>query len=153
MSTITFVEGDATAPVGPGVKIIAHVCNNVGAWGRGFVLAVSRKWPQAEQQYLALPKYVLGDVQLVQVEPEIFVANCIAQHGLRKTASGPPIRYRALEKCLEYVGTKAIEVGATVHMPRIGCGLAGGRWERIEPFIVRQLTVRDVSVTVYDYRP
>jgi hypothetical protein len=36
-------------------------------------------------------------------------------------------------------------------MPRIGCGLAGGRWEQIEPLIHRNLTARGIAVTVYDH--
>jgi hypothetical protein len=36
-------------------------------------------------------------------------------------------------------------------MPRIGCGLAGGRWERIEPLIQHNLAERGIPVTVYDH--
>jgi hypothetical protein len=36
-------------------------------------------------------------------------------------------------------------------MPRIGCGLAGGRWDRIEPLIVKALCARDIVATVYDF--
>jgi hypothetical protein len=36
-------------------------------------------------------------------------------------------------------------------MPRIGCGLAGGTWDRIEPLVARTLLARDVPVTVYDF--
>jgi hypothetical protein len=36
-------------------------------------------------------------------------------------------------------------------MPRIGCGLAGGKWELIEPIIVRTLSEHDIAVTVYDF--
>jgi hypothetical protein len=35
-------------------------------------------------------------------------------------------------------------------MPRIGCGLAGGRWELVEPLVIGHLVRRDVAVTVYD---
>ena len=35
-------------------------------------------------------------------------------------------------------------------MPRIGCGLAGGRWELIEPLIAEHVAGRGVAVTVYD---
>jgi hypothetical protein len=35
-------------------------------------------------------------------------------------------------------------------MPRIGCGLAGGRWELIDPIIDDELVTRGVDVTVYD---
>ena len=35
--------------------------------------------------------------------------------------------------------------------PRIGAGLAGGDWQRIEAIVVRTLAEASVSVTVYDY--
>jgi O-acetyl-ADP-ribose deacetylase (regulator of RNase III) len=66
----------------------------------------------------------------------------VAQHGIRTSSNGPPIRYPAVEACLTTVGTEARRLGASVHMPRIGCGLAGGRWDRIEPIIVRTLCSR-----------
>ena len=62
------------------------------------------------------------------------------QHGMKHGSGGPPIRYEAVEKCLEKVSQKALEIEATVHMPRIGCGLAGGKWEHIEPIIFRTLS-------------
>jgi hypothetical protein len=40
-----------------------------------------------------------------------------------------------------------------VHMPRIGCGLAGGQWEEIEPIIETTLGAKGVAVTVYDLPP
>jgi O-acetyl-ADP-ribose deacetylase (regulator of RNase III) len=49
------------------------------------------------------------------------------------------------------LGEHALEKGASVHMPRIGCGLAGGRWELIEPMIVTRLSDRDVAVVIYDF--
>jgi hypothetical protein len=36
-------------------------------------------------------------------------------------------------------------------MPRIGCGLAGGKWEQIEPIIERTLLNKNVEVYVYDF--
>jgi hypothetical protein len=35
-------------------------------------------------------------------------------------------------------------------MPRIGCGLAGGKWEQIEPIIERTLADAGIHVNVYD---
>jgi hypothetical protein len=35
-------------------------------------------------------------------------------------------------------------------MPRIGCGLAGGKWEEIEPIIKNTLCEKGVAVTIYD---
>jgi hypothetical protein len=42
-SPIAYHVGDATMPVGDGPKILVHICNNIGAWGRGFVVALSRR--------------------------------------------------------------------------------------------------------------
>ena len=39
--SIRYVEGDATRPLGNDPCIVVHICNDFGAWGRGFVLAIS----------------------------------------------------------------------------------------------------------------
>lgn len=152
--TIGYTTGDATDPEGPGPKIICHVCNDIGGWGRGFVLALSRKWNAPEADYREWHRggdaFELGQVRFVVVESDLTVANMIAQHGIKRGAAGPPIRYEALEACLDCVATRAQETGASIHMPRIGCGLAGGDWIEVESIIVRQLCARDVPVTIYD---
>lgn len=81
VTPLRVIRGDATSPQAAGPEIVAHICNDLGGWGRGFVLAVSRRWPET---------------------------------------------------------------------PRIGCGLAGGRWDRIEPLVTAALCEHDVAVTVYD---
>jgi O-acetyl-ADP-ribose deacetylase (regulator of RNase III) len=155
-ATITYTTGDATEPRGAGPKFICHVCNDVGAWGAGFVLAISRRWRQPEKHYRAWHAgrrdndFDLGAVQFVEVESGLWIANMVAQTGLHTTKSGPPIRYDALALCLERVANQAVRLSATVHMPRIGCGLAGGEWSEVEPLIVESLCRRGVAVTVYD---
>jgi O-acetyl-ADP-ribose deacetylase (regulator of RNase III) len=155
MVLLTYETGDATAPIGGGRRIIAHVCNDIGAWGAGFVLAVSRRWPQPEAAYRqwhagrAGNDFALGAVQRVQVEPELWVANMVGQHGIRRAGGKPPIRYEALEQCLARLAAHARELHAAVHMPRIGAGLAGGKWEDIEPLLLRTLCAADVRTVVY----
>ncbi|MEV7182795.1 macro domain-containing protein [Kitasatospora sp. NPDC093102] len=157
MAEITYVRGDATAPQGKGVKVIAHICNDLGGWGKGFVLALSRRWPEPEAAYRrwhrerAKNDFGLGAVQLVPVGPYVWVANLVGQHGIRTgRSSGVPVRYEAIDTGLASLGEDALRLGASVHMPRIGCGLAGGRWERVEPLVTARLTARGVPVTVYD---
>lgn len=155
MSQITYLKGDATCPQAKGVKIICHVCNDLGGWGKGFVLAVSRRWPEPEAAYRAWHAskegFELGAVRLVQVEEYIWVANMIGQRGIKRGSSGPPVRYGAIAACLQEVGERAVELGASIHMPRIGCGLAGGEWSKVEPLIEEHLSGRGVPVTVYDF--
>lgn len=158
MSGITYVRGDATAPQGKGVKIVAHVCNDLGRWGKGFVVAVSRRWPEPEREYRrwhrerASNDFGLGAAQFVRVEPYVWVANLVGQRGIRTgRSSGVPVRYEAIDAALGRLAVKAEELGASVHMPRIGCGLAGGKWARVEPLIAERLTAREIAVTVYDF--
>ncbi|WP_329113750.1 macro domain-containing protein [Streptomyces sp. NBC_01353] len=158
MSGITYVRGDATAPQGKGVKIIAHVCNDLGGWGKGFVLALSRRWPEPEAAFRrwhrerARNDFGLGAAQFVQVGPYFWVANLVGQRGIRTGRStGVPVRYEAIDAALVLLADKAEELGASVHMPRIGCGLAGGKWARVEPLIAERLTARGIPVTVYDF--
>jgi O-acetyl-ADP-ribose deacetylase (regulator of RNase III) len=122
------LKGDATSPQARGPKIIAHICNDIGGWGAGFVVAVSKRWPEPERDYRQWHRqragndFGLGAVRLVQVRPDVWVANMIGQHGIKAGSSGPPIRYEAVEQCLKTLGDRALELGASVHMPRIGCG-------------------------------
>ena len=163
---ITYLKGDATKPVKTGEsRFIVHICNNKGGWGRGFVLALSNRWPEPEAAYRAWFKekkdfdagrFQLGAVQVVPVEEGLFVVNMIAQEGygknnrnLHQTSepnSKSPIRYDALERCLSSVS----QFNGTVHMPRIGTGLAGGSWEQIEAIIQRTLVDAGIGVYVYD---
>ena len=148
---IQYIAGDATAPIGDGNKIIAHVCNDIGAWGAGFVLAISKRWPQPKAEYLkekSQRSLALGTVSVIQVEPRIWVANMIAQRGIRTQDGEPPIRYAALRQCLGILAAEAQKLQATVHMPRIGCGLAGGKWEAVEPLI--RVAIPGTEVFVYD---
>lgn len=158
MKEITYLKGDATQPQASGNKIIAHICNDIGGWGKGFVLAISRRWAEPEKAYREWynnrlsESFGLGDIQIVQAENEIYVANMIAQHGIIPTReTGAPIRYEAVNDCLEKLRTEAKKLDASVHMPRIGCGLAGGTWDRIEPIILKTLSENDIDVYVYDF--
>jgi O-acetyl-ADP-ribose deacetylase (regulator of RNase III) len=161
---LSYVTGDATEPQGQGNHLIVHCVNNIGVWGAGFVLALSAKWKAPEAEYRAwfqlekrdagycdrfgLP---LGEVQCVQVTPEITVLNLVGQQGTCRNRWGrPPIRYDAIDQGLEKVMDHSARWDAQVHMPRMGCGLAGGDWRVIEALIKKNLTDNGVRVTVYD---
>lgn len=151
-TTIDYRIGDAANPLIDGNKIIAHICNDQGAWGKGFVLAVSKRWSQPAAVFRSNFNNgsQLGDVQFVAVEADIWVANMISQHGIGILNGIPPIRYEILRKCLVKVADFAKQHNATVCMPRIGCGLAGGEWSIIESIIISTLCEVGIKVIVYD---
>lgn len=147
---IAYVTGDATQ-VTHRPAVIAHVVNDVGAWGAGFVLALSRRWPQPERVFHEHHRAVgllLGTCHAVEVEPGLWVANMVAQHGLHRAGGRPPIRYSALRLCLEQAAGMVQRLDASLHMPRIGCGLAGGSWDEVGPIV--EDTCSGLPVFVYD---
>ena len=175
---IKFIKGDATNPNDNGTKIIVHICNDVGGWGKGFVMAISKKWKQPEieyrnwfknnkleptdkveferlesrDKYSNEKKFELGNVQFVKATDDIWVANMIAQRDIKPDKDGlPPIRYSFVSECLERVRHFAKRQNASVHMPRIGCGLAGGQWTEIEEIVNSELIAHEIATTVYDF--
>ena len=100
-------------------------------------MALSRRWPEPEAAYRAwyadreISGFALGALQVVSVNDTLAVANMVAQAGTRPKKGRPPIRYEALERALAALAIEARDRGAGVHMPRIGCGLAGGEWSRV----------------------
>lgn len=132
--------------------------NTESRWGggAGFVLALSRRWKEPEAVYRKMPKemLMLGKVMIVPVEDDIMVANMVAQKGIvDKDVTGqidknakPAIRYGALRVCLSEVNDIAYKMEASLHMPKIGSGLAGGDWKIIEKIIE---DVVSVDVTIY----
>lgn len=154
MTEIKYIEGDATAPIGEGSKIIPHVCNNQGGWGSGFVLAVSKKWKQPEAAYRMWAKdketFKLGETQIVPVDKGLVVANMIGQVMGYKDGL-PPVRYEAIREALKKVKNYCIEHSASVHAPRFGSALAGGDWNVIEQIIKEEICAYDIPVTIYDF--
>lgn len=156
---IKYIKGDATMPESGGLRFVLQVNNDEGKYGAGFSGAVSRRWPQVEKEYrnfyrmsanpttLRMP---LGKIQTVPVQSDITVINMIAQRGIANNKESSPIRYDALEDCIKQVGELAQRDGASIHAPRIGCGLAGGTWEEIEPMIIKHFVARGANVIIYD---
>lgn len=146
-----FVIGDVTEPQGERLKILVHVCNDAGGFGSGVAGAIAKWHPEVREAYRAwhakAENFALGMVQLVKLPDGIIVANMIAQHGY-SSPGRPAIQYPALHMCLSKVAKRAKELGASIHCPRIGCGLAGGTWDKVEPIILE--TMGDLDVTVYD---
>ena len=134
--------------------IITHICNDAGGWGAGFVVAISKKWTTPEKEYRKWYKeknnFKLGQTQFIKVENNVFVANMIAQHGYKNYNNPIPIKYEALKECLSNVATYALKNNCIIQMPRIGTGLAGGEWCKIEEIINETLIKQGIKVIVVD---
>lgn len=216
---VTYIKGDATCvQATDGLRIIAHVCNNVGGFGSGFAACIAKKWPLVKVRYKLWHKRAteytkfdagqdvtgtglrcdqcgkeaeyfggqdvdgspltlcnehniqmmpLGEIQLVRVEDDhgiIFVANMVAQDRYVNRDNPVALRYDHLMTCLMKLGNwvrrykkvrvpmhihKPDSLRVTIHMPRIGCGLAGGEWSVVSK-CVEGLLGTSYNVYVYD---
>lgn len=176
MTHVTYVVGDVTRPltvlgwrdptrqVGSYERnvIVAHACNNGGGWGAGVSGAIGRRWPTAERWYRDMflgGALRPGDVQCVPVPTSvnerrfISVANLIVCRAVRRDPGDwlTRVNLEWLLLALDNLTAVARAEEADVHMPRIGCGLAGGDWARdVEPIVQQTLIRAGVSVFVYD---
>ncbi len=148
--TISYLKGDVTEPKGSGPRIIAHICNDRGGFGKGVALAIANRWPEAKtyfkRWYASKDEFALGKTQIVFVASDLWVCNMVAQHGY-KTASNPhPLQLDALRKCLRQLHFEAESREALICMPRIGTGLAGSSWDVIEPMLRETLGNQEVYI-------
>jgi O-acetyl-ADP-ribose deacetylase (regulator of RNase III) len=164
--TLKYVKGDATAPVSTSdIRLIIHVVNNCKAWGKGFVLALSKRDPTPEKFFRSwsngklqnVAPYELGNIQICPFAEEgLYVINMVGQEGIKVVNGIPPVRYDAIDSCLAKVRAfvedqkSATGKSVSVHAPRFGAGLSGGKWELIEKLIIDNLCSYDIDVTVYD---
>ncbi len=152
---IKYLKGDATLPViESGLRILPHICNDLGGWGSGYVLALSRRWREPEARYRKLVDRKLGDIQVVKLpsnnKSEIVVVNMIAQHGYKNKFNPVPLQYDILTSCLQKIDEwiySSVTDEVSIHMPYIGCGLAGGNWKDVEKIINE--TLNEYKVYVY----
>jgi len=148
------VNGDATLPRGVGPRVIVHLVNDrTSNWGGAFARALRARHPVAQEDFRAWAnedpsRLRLGAAFFSEVEDGLNVATIVAQHGYGRSAR-PRIRYAAVREALVTVSRIASEEGASVHMPRIGAGQAGGRWALIREIIDETLTRHGIPVTVY----
>lgn len=157
-SPIRYVHGNILDPLGSDPKIICQLVNNRAIkWGGGVARKFGRKYPQAELQYTQRFIHLTADQRLgraliIELDEGVSLASIVAQEGFGPSLF-PRVRYRALQAGLREVVAHAKRIGASVHMPKIGTGSAGGDWGVIEEIIEDELVRAGLAVTVYDLPP
>lgn len=155
MATLKYIIGDCLDPVRENPNnwaIIAHVVNNKGAFGAGVALQISKQFPDAKRHYKEWTHsstFKLGAVEFTIIETEyLVIAHLCAQDGLPEEGNPTPLRYGAMKDCIVKLGIAAEDMKAEIHMPKIGCGYARGKWPLITPFLEKWIP-NTVPVTVY----
>lgn len=134
---------------------IVHGCNAQGVMGSGVAKAIKEKYPEVfkgyRQQYEDTG-LMLGDARGYVVADGLVVWNAITQKNYGDPTSTRYVSYDAIAECFEIINRdvavieKMLNVEPHIHIPLIGAGLGGGKWEIIEKIIEETVTI---PVTVW----
>jgi len=137
------------------ITLIPHICNNVKKWGAGFVLPLARHFPEARASFFNVDDPKLGETSLVQAKNvPVIIANMFAQDGIGIKNGIPPIRYEALQKCMNTIQLLCIQLQkegkkVTIACPMFGAGLAGGDWNVISEMIFKTWSEKNIDTEIY----
>ena len=141
-----------------GPVTVAHVVNDSAhAWSRrGVAAALAAQWPQAAQAFrawtIASPENLrLGKIHVCEQRDGDRVVNIVSMVAQQGFGPGAVTRlhYDALHDTLAAVADLAQRTGATVHVPRIGAGQAGGRWDLIENDLAAVIADKGIGLVVH----
>lgn len=146
---IKYVKGDLFET---DCDIIAHGCNCLGVMGSGVAKTVRDRYRKAYHAYV--DKYddeglKLGEVQFVLQNDGKYIANCMTQDRFMPR-NQCHADYVAITTCMNKVKDFAKEKGLSVAIPKIGAGLAGGDWNRIESILEHVFSNYDITVYYLD---
>jgi O-acetyl-ADP-ribose deacetylase (regulator of RNase III) len=150
--------------------VIAHGCNCMCAMKRGIAIEMAKNF--LCDRYPLEGRGYKGDInKLGQIEfgltgvnrsvpggmvypyfkgtlptgfKKLIVVNCYTQYNFSTEEDPKPLDMMALALCLKKLN-HAFK-GSHIGLPRIGAGLAGGRWDQILPLIKISLTDCDVTI-------
>jgi hypothetical protein len=169
----TYIEGDLFDDAFETPTIIAHVCNDQGRWGSGFVVPLEKRFPDSAACYRAWHRGELTDeqkgkliysadepfrrgaTQFVIVDDETTSASVLVANMVAQTLGGKrPLYYNDLSRCMDQVAGVINQVDPLTDPHRIVCpmfgsGLAGGDWNIVERLIEDCWERRGIEVVVY----
>lgn len=95
--------------------------------------------------------YTGGTNEFDFFEFDLTVVNSYTQYHYgrnHKDGVEKPLDYEALTLCLRKINHRF--KGKRIGLPQIGCGLAGGDWNKVKSIIQRELKDCDVTVVIFD---
>lgn len=130
------------------IKHIGHGVNCQAKMGSGVAKVLYTKWPKVKEDYLDTCKVIpkedrLGFIERVDLGEKI-VWNMFTQYNFGKDGK-LYVDYEALRDC--FITLTKCEIDH-IAIPKIGCGLAGGDWEKVKK-IINEVTGDSLKVTVY----
>lgn len=158
---ITEIKGDL---FNSGAYVLVHGCNCQGVMGSGVARQIRNRYPDAYGAYRKIYEEAgeleLGSIMPITTNGKIII-NAMTQRYYGFTGQ-VYVDYNAVRSCVQVLSKYLKGLGISsenefqlnvfgmnskIAMPRIGCGLANGRWKIIKPIIEEEL--QDYNVEVY----
>ena len=170
---INYTDGDLiTLAKSAKFDVIAHGCNCHSTMGAGIAPQMAKafgcdrftmelwgsdvnKLGNIDYQTFVLGEkaiWSLEDAKNNRNEPELTVVNAYTQFNYGRNHSdgdARPFNYEAFTLCMKKMNI--VFADKHIGMPKIGAGLAGGNWNRIEHIINTEL--KDCQITIVNYKP
>jgi len=125
--------------------LIIHGCNCFCNMNAGVAKALKEMWPDVYQADLNTKKGAtnkLGSYSFSPVSLNQAVINAYTQY--RYGRGKVHLDYSALKKVLDTINKEWPT--SSIALPKIGCGLAGGDWKKVQPIIEKSLHSNEVTV-------
>ena len=155
---IRYLHGNVLEPRGAGPRVVCQLVNDLAKrWGGGTARQAAERFPAAQQEFAAWIGEIdrgqrLGKVHFSTEVSGTVIASIVGQRGFGKSKT-PRVQYGAIQTGLARVADFALNKGASVHLPRIGTGVAGGNWATIKNMMEEQFVESGVEVNVYTLPP
>lgn len=147
---IDYIKGDIVALFLQGNNV-AHGCNCFHTMGSGVAGQLAKAYPPI----LAIDKTTyLGDAAKLGTFTQATGNNDQICYNLyTQYEPGPNLDYGALVNCMIELNhtAKGLLFKPRIYIPRIGCGIAGGEWDKVYQLV--NLFTPDINLVVVDYEP
>ena len=105
---------------------------------------LSKEWNGEVFMAIGMQDPVLGSPIMIPLSK--IIRNCPKPHEIEEGG-------HFLQEWSDEVAKEALSTSASVHMPRIGCGQAGGSWNIVSELIEDELCDTGIEVNIYDLPP
>ena len=131
--------------------VIAHGCNCQTVMGAGIAKSIKQNFLPAYAADMKTTKgdrKKLGTCTFAAILPSnLIVVNAYTQFDYK--GRGVKVDYDAVRSCMKWIAEKFPR--SRIGLPKIGAGLAGGDWEKIQKIIEEEMFA--VDVTIVEYAP
>lgn len=138
-------------------EVIGHGCNTKGAYGAGIAGQIAKRFPVARSAYMQnLPDFHLGSVQAVGcIDSRLGYDNAkVVFNMATQRRPGPDATLQAVTLAFWNLGEACYDMDfSRVGIPRIGCGIGGLTWDKVETAIAWAISKSSnygMTIAVYD---